>query len=222
MKALLCHRQFNAILCLLPLRSTMTMHQLDTLRGQEPAKVELIAFRAGGEIPGRRAFCILQSPPLQTVIETVIDLSSGSKPSVAEWKTVSYCTRPKLRSSSSILSSSCGFCWICVLRSSHVPRLDLYLILQGCYSVVRMAGGGGALLGLAGRLRGRGADLQGQCRGESPIATRSVPVLLCIGSASESSSRFPVAAGPLVKAWLLLERLLCNGRAQCAAHWTPV
>lgn len=57
---------------------------------QEPDKADQVAFNAGGHAPARLAFCVLQLPPLQGIIEALIDLSSGPKPSVLSWKTVPF------------------------------------------------------------------------------------------------------------------------------------
>ena len=54
---------------------------------QEPNKYEVLAFQKGGARPARRAMCVLQAPPRNSIIEAVVDLE-GTRPIVISWKEV--------------------------------------------------------------------------------------------------------------------------------------
>lgn len=54
---------------------------------QEPAKVDLLAFEAGGTPPPRQGFAILQTPPSYVVYEVTLDLQEGEA-AVAGWDKV--------------------------------------------------------------------------------------------------------------------------------------
>ena len=56
---------------------------------QEPLKYEVLAhLRGEGPRPARRALAVLQAPPLNCVIEAVVDLDARPTPRVLSWKRV--------------------------------------------------------------------------------------------------------------------------------------